>query len=272
MRTPKGWFVASWTPDGPATLFVGRPAADGAVELAAWGEGAAWAIDQAPSLLGAADSVPEGPWHPHPVVDAARRAVPHLRIGRSELLVQMAVPTVIEQKVTGQEAFGSYGDLVRRFGSPAPGPAGERSLMVPPSDGAWAALPSWEWIRAGVDHHRAAAITQVLHHAPALARAVERAPADAERLLRTLPGIGVWTAAEIRARTWGDPDAVSFGDYHVAADVGVAVTGAAFDDHALEGFLEPWRGQRGRVVQWILRYRGGRPRHGPRMAPRRHLP
>ena len=50
------------------------------------------------------------------------------------------------------------------------------------------------------------------------------------RRLRSIPGIGAWTCAEVRQRSLGDPDAVSFGDYHVAKDVGWALTGTPFDD------------------------------------------
>ena len=45
----------------------------------------------------------------------------------------------------------------------------------------------------------------------------------------------------------GDPDAVSFGDYHLAKDVGWALTGTPVDDDELEELLEPWRPQRRRV-------------------------
>ena len=40
-------------------------------------------------------------------------------------------------------------------------------------------------------------------------------------------------------RALGDPDAVSFGDYHVAKDIGWAMTGTTFTDDELEEFLEP---------------------------------
>ena len=69
-----------------------------------------------------------------------------------------------------------------------------------------------------------------------------------------------------------DPDAVSFGDYHVARDVGWALTGEQFDDRRLAEFLEPWRPQRGRVPFLVAAAGLHRPRHGPRMAPRTHLP
>ena len=87
-----------------------------------------------------------------------------------------------------------------------------------------------------------------------------------------MPGLGEWTSAEVRSRAFGDPDAVSFGDYHVAKDIGWAVTGTPYDDEELRAFLEPWRPQRNRVVVLIHGLAGGRPRRGPRMAPRTHLP
>ena len=65
---------------------------------------------------------------------------------------------------------------------------------------------------------------------------------------------------------------MSFGDYHIAKDIGWAVTGTAYDDEELRAFLEPWRPQRNRVVVLIHGLAGGRPRRGPRMAPRTHLP
>ena len=76
----------------------------------------------------------------------------------------------------------------------------------------------------------------------------------------------------MRSRALGDADAVSFGDYHVAKDVGWALTGEAIDDDALAELLEPYRPHRYRV-QRLLELTGiQRPRRGPRMTPRTHLP
>ena len=55
----------------------------------------------------------------------------------------------------------------------------------------------------------------------------------------------------MRSRAFGDPDAVSFGDYHIAKDIGWAVTGTPYDDEQLRAFLEPWRPQRNRAVVLI---------------------
>jgi 3-methyladenine DNA glycosylase/8-oxoguanine DNA glycosylase len=91
-----------------------------------------------------------------------------------------------------------------------------------------------------------------------------------QRLLRTVSGVGVWTAAETSQRAHGDPDAVSFGDYHLAATIGWALVGSPIDDDALAELLEPWAGQRQRVVRLVLASGFRPPRHGPRMTIQDH--
>ena len=87
--------------------------------------------------------------------------------------------------------------------------------------------------------------------AKALERAGQESPEEFDRRLRTLPGIGVWTSAEVRSRALGDPDAVSFGDYHIARNVGYALTGEPVDDEGMAELLEPWAGHRHRVQRLV---------------------
>ena len=89
-------------------------------------------------------------------------------------------------------------------------------------------------------------------------------------MLETFSGIGVWTSAEVAQRSHGDPDAVSFGDFHVAKTVGFAMTGSELDDDGLAELLEPWAGQRQRVVRLVLATGVDRPRHGPRITIQDH--
>jgi 3-methyladenine DNA glycosylase/8-oxoguanine DNA glycosylase len=205
----------------------------------------------------------------HPLVAEAARHRPHLRFGASHRLWEALVPAVLEQKVTGQEAFAGFRRLVLRYGERAPGPGGDLKLWVQPSPETIRRVPSWEWLRLHVEPARSRTLVRAATVADSLDRLTR---ADADARLRTLPGIGEWTAAEVRSRAFGDPDAVSFGDYHVAKDIGWAVTGTPYDDDELRAFLEPWRGQRNRTVALIHGFAGGRPRRGPRMAPRTHLP
>jgi 3-methyladenine DNA glycosylase/8-oxoguanine DNA glycosylase len=182
------------------------------------------------------------------------------------------VPAVIEQKVTGQEAFGGFRRLVRRFGTPAPGPAGAAGMYCPPSAAQWARVASWDWLQAGVDGARSATVVRCAGRAGRLEQTLDQPAAEAERRMTSIPGVGVWTAAEVRQRAHGDADAVSFGDFHVPGDVGWALTGSPVDDDGLAELLEPYRPHRYRV-QRLLQLEGPRrARRAPRPAPRRHLP
>lgn len=259
------------TPEGTTTLRVAGDPAAGVVVGTAWGAGAAWVLDRLPRLLGAEDD-PTGFVPTHPVLVEAWRRNRHLRIGASGLVLEALTPTIIEQKVTGQEAFAGFRALVHRFGERAPGPGADLRLWVQPSPAQLCRVPSWEWLKLPVDSGRSRAIISAARVAPALERASDCAVDEFDRRLRSIPGIGVWTSAEVRARALGDADAVSFGDYHVPADVGWALIGEPVDDAGLAALLEEYRPHRGRV-QALVRLAGlGRPRRGPRMSPRVHLP
>jgi 3-methyladenine DNA glycosylase/8-oxoguanine DNA glycosylase len=96
-------------------------------------------------------------------------------------------------------------------------------------------------------------------------------PADAARArLESIPGIGPWTAAEATRAAFGDPDAVSVGDAHLPDLVAWALAGQPrADDARMLELLEPYRGQRARVVR-LLEVAGVKiPRYGPRFSPRR---
>lgn len=266
-----GFVRAFHAPTGPVTLELVLRARDGAVEARAWGDGADWALDGVPDLLGDGDDTSEFVAH-HALVAESLRRHPHWRVPRSRLVIDALVPAIIEQKVTGQEAFAGYRRLVTRFGAPAPGPYAARGLRLPPTAAGWASIPSWEFLRASVDPARSRALVHAVRVAGRLEQTVDLPPAQARARLRVVPGVGVWTAAEAAQRALGDADAVSFGDYHVAKNIGWALVGHEIDDDGLAELLEPYAGHRYRV-QRLLELAGAfRPRHGPRMAPRRHLP
>lgn len=236
----------------------------------AWGAGAEWALEAMPRLLGADDD-PSGFEPRHPVIAHAWRRHQAWRIGASGLVLESLVPAIIEQKVIGPEAFGAFRALVHRFGEPAPGPGAGLGLWVQPTASALRAVPSWEWLRLPVDRARSVAVVRVAGLADALERAGRCDVDEFDRRVRTVPGIGGWTSAEVRSRVLGDADAVSFGDYHVARDVGWALTGEEVDDEGLRELLEGYRPHRQRVQRLVALAHLGRPRRGPRMAPRTHL-
>lgn len=259
------------TPTGAATLAVSPLDADGVVRAEAWGPGAPAVLEQLPVLLGAADD-PSGFRPEHPLLVELQRRRPHWRLSRLPSLWDALVPIVIEQKVTGQEATGGIRALLARHGAPAPGPGASLGLRTFPTADVVRRIPSWEWLAMHIDPARSGTLLRAAAVADSLERAVAADPERADARLRSVPGIGIWTSAEVRARTLGDADAVSFGDYNVAADVGWALTGEPLDDEGLAELLEPYRPHRLRVQRLVTMARITRPRRGPRLAPRTHLP
>ena len=255
-------WLASNTPDGPGTLALRRHA-DGRVEAAAWGAAKDRLLTGVPALLGANDDDSGFVAH-HDVVARARRANPGLRLGATGVVWDWLVLAVLEQKVAGKEAIRSWAELCRRFGTRAPGPAPER-LRVPPTPETLRTLPDWHWHRAGVDIKRRTALVNASRIAPHLERAVELGGLEGRHWLRQVPGIGVWTAAEIAQRAWGDPDAVSFGDYNIPSMVGNALLGTQLDDAGMAELLAPYAPQRQRAVRYLEAAGHTRPRFGPRI-------
>lgn len=252
----------SRTPDGPCTLRVSVTA--GCVYGQAWGPGADWALEALPALLGAFDDA-SGFVAKHEVLAEVVRKNPGLRIGRTGRVMEALVPAVLEQKVVGQEAWRAWRWLLGRYGEPAPGPAPE-GMRVVPETVVWRQIPSWHWHRAGAEAVRARTIANAAWHADKLEAAASTEELD--RLLRALPGIGVWTSAEVRQRAFGDPDAVSVGDYHLASHVGYALTGEKTDDPGMLRLLEPYAGHRHRATILIGLTGLRPPKRGPRMSAR----
>lgn len=250
------------TPDGPATLRLTKQP-DGTVAATAWGAGAAVTVENLPDLLGASDD-DSGFVALHPVVERGRRASRGLRLCSSGRVWDVLVPAVLEQKVTGREAWRSWRELCRRFGTAAPGPA-PAGMWVVPTPAQLRQIQDWEWHRAGIDGSRRRALLAAAAVADSLERAVALRGVAGMRLLRRVPGIGPWTAAEIAQRAWGDPDAVSVGDFHLPAIVGTALTGRPLDDEGMLEALAPYAGHRQRAVRYLSVAGVSRPRFGPRM-------
>ena len=258
----------SLTPEGPATVRVcSRRVPEGTVMSGqAWGPGATWLLDSMPAQFGCDDDR-SGFTARDPVVGELARRHPDLRIGRSGRVFEALVPAVLEQKVVGQEAHRAWRYLLRKFGQAAPGPAPE-GMRVCPAPRTWARIPSWDWHRAGVEGVRARTIITAAGVAGRLEEILGLSPAEADQRLRALPGIGVWTSAEVRQRAAGDPDAVSVGDYHLPKTVGWTLAGRITDDAGMLELLAPYAGHRYRVTRLIELAGSHPPRRGPRMSVR----
>jgi len=266
-----GW-RASRTPEGPATLRL-RVGPGGARVLAeAWGPGAAWAVAQAPELVGGGDTADgfAALAGRHPLVGELHRRHLRLRMPHTRRVFESMVVTICAQKVTGIEAKRSYRGIVRRWGEPAPVPVGVPGaprLHLLPEPALLAQQPSWAFHPLGLERRRAEALLRVAAAAVRLEEAADMADLGAaRRRLRAVPGVGVWTSAEVAMVALGDADAVSVGDYHLPNVAAWHLAGEprGNDERMLE-LLEPFRPHRGRVLRLLQIGAGGAPRYGPRM-------
>ena len=258
------WLTGN-TPDGPGTIALRRDGA-GRFTATAWGAGAERLIAGFPALLGADDDDTGFVAH-HPIIADTRDRLPGLRLGATGRVWDVLVRAILEQKVTSIEAYRSWRELARQFGSTAPGPT-PPAMRTPPSPAQLLGITDWEWHRVGVDGARRRALVAAAQVAHRLERAAQLRGAEGRNLLRIVPGIGIWTAAEVAQRAWGDPDAVSVGDLHVPSTVGYALVGHSLDDAGMLEVLAPYAPQRQRAVRYIEASGFRRPRFGPRYSPR----
>ena len=273
MRVASGAAIrASVTTAGPGAIELRMGGTE--VRARAWGPGGEVLLAGVEALLGQDDD--DSGFVPglHPRVAAlARRG--RVRLGRTGAVWEALLPAILEQRITGTEAWRNYRRLVRAHGTPAPGPLG---LLLAPTPAAILAIPPWRFVALGIEPRRAAVVRRAAREGArfeALGEAARqpggggKGATNLAAALRTIPGIGPWTAAEVTLRALGDPDAVSIGDAHLSHVVGFALAGRnrGTDEEMLE-LLAPWAGHRARVVRLLEQAGVGPPRFGPRVAPR----
>jgi 3-methyladenine DNA glycosylase/8-oxoguanine DNA glycosylase len=249
------------TPDGPASLSLRR---EGPTLVATgYGPGAGWVVDRADAVAGLRDDPAgfEALAAAHPVTARLARTWRGLRLPATGRLFPRLLRAILEQRVSGVEAYRAYAAIARHFREPAPGPV--PTLLLPPDPAAVAATPYWAFHPLGVEQRRA----DTLRRAAAAADRLERCgdAAEATARMTAIPGIGPWTAAEVVRTVHGDPDAVSVGDYHIPHTVAWALAGEPRgDDARMLELLAPFRGHRGRVCVLLEAAGIAAPRYGPR--------
>lgn len=274
MRVAAGAAIrASVTAAGPAAIELWTEGAS--VHARAWGPGAELLLAGLPAALGLDDDDTGFDPTLHPVVAALSRRQGRVRLGRTGAVWEALLPAILEQRITGTEAWRNYRRLVRAHGEPAPGPLG---LVLPPVPAIIARLPSWTLTELGIEPRRGALLRRIAReagHLEVLGAAARQPGAGGKgatalaAALQAHPGIGPWTAAEVTVRALGAPDAVSIADAHLSNVVAFALAREprGTDERMLE-LLAPWAGHRARVIRLIERSGITPPRYGPRVAPR----
>lgn len=256
------YWWATRTPDGPASLSLEREPAG--LIATGYGPGADWVVARADAVAGLRDDLSGFAElaEAHPVVAQLAHTYHGVRLPATGCVFPRLLRAIFEQKVTGVEAYRAYAATVRHFREPAPGPLG-RQLLLPPEPAAVAATPYWVFHPFGVEQRRAETLRRAAAEAARLQRCADTATATAR--LTAIRGIGPWTAAEVVRTVFGDPDAVSVGDYHIPNTVAWALAGEARgDDARMLALLAPFQGHRGRVCTLLAAAGIAAPRFGPR--------
>lgn len=217
----------------------------------------------------------------HPVLAGLHHRLGTPYLSRLPRIGEAVGRAVLSQLVQTVEAERTTAQVAELAGTPAP-----HRLWAWPTASAIGAQPAWRLRRCGVSArsaralHEAALADGPFRTAAAACRADTPAAtwSELERRLRRLPGVGPWTAAEVR-RMLGDPDAVSVGDHNLPDLVGDALGGEhrqrprrGWKDEEMLELLAPYTGQRRRVLRLLGLGRAHGLLRGPaRRAPRAAL-
>ena len=193
----------------------------------------------------------------------------HQRIGGSGDTYKAALVATLGQRITVIQAVSQWRDLCKKFGSISLSAEDldEETLYVTPLPEVLAALAPYQLHPLGIEEKRAKTIIQIGRFFSRPGMLDANSAHSVALLEKMVVGFGPWTSALVRREAAGDPDAVAVGDFHVKNTVAHFFTGAPRGtDEEMMKTLEPFHGQRGRIVEW-LRHEGiHAPQHGPRKA------
>jgi 3-methyladenine DNA glycosylase/8-oxoguanine DNA glycosylase len=242
------------SPDGAVSLCVRVDRPDAAVTIDAWGPGCSWVVDRAAAISGV-DDTPSEFMPAHGLLASLQRRLPGQRLVRLGVASDLAAATVLAQRVTTVEARDSWRTIVRRHGVTAPGGFG---LTTPPTAEVLGRLPDWEWRKVGVEDRRSGTVRRLAREASRVEKAASAGVAPLEQRLRSIRGVGPWTAAHLTHFVAADTNAVPVGDWHLKHHVAYALAGERrADDGRMLELLEPFRPHRARA--WRLIVAGTRP-------------
>lgn len=249
------------TIDGDATITLSHQ--QNSVVGEAVGPGSAAALNQVPRLVGLDDDFHGFALATGPVRELDRRNR-GLRLGSTGRVFDAALPIIIGQRVTTDEAKKSYRQIVLVYGASAPGNSG---LTVSPQAEVIADLSYEDLHRFGVERNRAQILIEVARRASRLEEILTMSREDAMRRLAAVRGIGPWTVAQVMGVAWGDRDAIPHGDFHLPNTVSWLLAGEPRgSDERMDELLEPFRPQRRRALLLIKSSGVHAPRYGPRSA------
>ena len=191
----------------------------------------------------------------HPLVtELARRHRRRCGPGASGDLYHALLPTILAQRITSGEAVRQWRRLVPpSSASRAPGPY--RGLLLPPAPERLAATPAWWFHPLGIEAKRARPLERGRPRSPTGCgtgpSSRRRAPPAKLALVRGRRPVDDRLGARAGAAATTTPSPSATTTCRTSSP-GTSPASPAADDARMLALLEPYRGQRGRVVRLLV--------------------
>ena len=253
--------LARWYRTGAATVeLIDR---GDKISVRVWGEAADEAMAKVPELLGLHDTPVRD--FGHAKLNRMLRPVLELRLSRAPYLSHTLPTHILQQKIAWRDAALIWRRLVSKHGASAPGPHG---LKMPLSFEQLRHTPRAEYIAAGLSPSRIPLLREIGRLGHRIDTWYEESIEGYAKKVQTLPQMGPWTTFHALGLSMGEPDVVVTGDYALPHTVAFALIGKPrSNDQEMLQLLEPFSGNRWRLVRLIWALNIVAPRRGPRMPP-----
>jgi 3-methyladenine DNA glycosylase/8-oxoguanine DNA glycosylase len=250
---------AAHTPEGPVTVAI--TADMGSLAAEAWGSGSAWLLDAVPRLFGLDDRPPRY----RGKLGFVQRERPGVRMTQAIDLFELLASYVIRQRVAWRDAVASQLAILRAHAEPAPGPG---DLRLPLSPAQWRGLTTADLFSFGIERKRASTLLRLAALADRIRGWASLPGEEFASRLEALAGVGPWTRAMVQGHGLAELDAVPLGDYDLPSMVSwFFANEPRADDARMLELLEPYAGQRFRVLRILWAAGCQAPRFGPRKRP-----
>ena len=214
------YWLATPTPGGPASLRLHR---EGATLVATgYGPGAEWVVDHADAIAGLRDRLDgfDALAAAHPVVADLARTYRGVRLPATGQVFPRVLRAVFSRRSPARRRTGRTRRPCAASGPRRPARCDR--LCCRPTPERWPPRRTGSSTRSGWS---SGAPTRSAGSPPGRPAGAVRGPAEVTARLTAIPGVGPWTAAEVVRIAFGDPDAVSVGDYHIPNTVAWALAG-----------------------------------------------
>lgn len=234
------------TPHGATTVRL--TVRGSSLQVETWGDGGPWVVDRVPGMVGLEDPVADFQPPPSSPLSRLLATYPGFRLTRTGDLFGSLVTAIASQGASVFQAHRAHRQLLVKLGSAAPGPFPD--LRALPSSNTIAGRGAYELHKIGFEPTQASTLLRIAASAQRFSDL--RTAQDAREAVAAIDGLDRGSAELAILYAFGDPDALPLGDPHRARRVSLALTGEPDgDDDHLVALLEPWTGQRGRIVQLV---------------------